>query len=381
VLGVVLWAPPMIDQLRSDGGNVSMLIEHFAADPPEDRIGFIDGADWLLVNLNPWYFVARGEGLVGGPLVTAALDPARSPVPGALLVVVWIAAVVVAVRSRHRAALSLHAVIGVGLVAGTISLSNVFGKQWYYLTLWTWVLAALMVGSVAWTVISLLGAWIPPESVMRLRNGAALALLTIAAVLTTAVAVQSVAEDPPDPTLSAVLAALVPATADALDRGVGAADGPDGHYLVAWSDAYFIGSQGYALLSELERLGFDVGVVDTYRVPATGHRVLSPEVATAEVHLATGSLIDDIASRPGALEVARVDPRSPMEVEEFERLRLEIIGELRGLGLDDLVALVDENLFAVPIDPRLTLTLERKALRLLELGQPTAIFIVAVPSP
>jgi hypothetical protein len=110
-------------------------------------------------------------------------------------------------------------------------------------------------------------------------------------------------------------------------------------------------------------------------VPITDHRVVDPDEATAVVHMATGLYVDRWRAVPGAVEVAFVDPRSPAELDEFERLREEVVDELGDAGLDDLVPLVDSNLFGASIDERVPSGAEERMARMLELGEPTAMFI------
>src|SRR3954467_1122076 len=86
----------------------------------------------------------------------------------------------------------------------------------------------------------------------------------------------------------------------------------------------------------------------------TTSRVIEPADATAIVHLATGSHIDEWRKVPGAVEVAYVDPRSPEQQAEFSRLRGEVIPMLHAAGLDDIVPHVDDNVFGAAIDDRLT---------------------------
>jgi hypothetical protein len=149
--------------------------------------------------------------------------------------------------------------------------------------------------------------------------------------------------------------------------------------VVTWSDAYFFGSQGYGLVNELERAGLRVGVDPTFRVPVTPQRVLDRAVATAEVHLSTGSYIDEWRARPDAVEVAYVEPRTDDEIAEFETLRTEAITGLRSAGLDELVELVDTNLFGASLDPRLPAGVQRAMARMLIIGQPAAVFIAPLP--
>ena len=55
-------------------------------------------------------------------------------------------------RQHHRRLNALNAVIAVALVVQAFSISRIFGKVWYYLTLWAWGTTLLVVVSIGWTV-------------------------------------------------------------------------------------------------------------------------------------------------------------------------------------------------------------------------------------
>lgn len=371
-LGVVLWAPPVVDQLTRDPGNLSILIEHFS-DPPEEAVGLGTGVELAIQHLDLGDLLAADDG---------ALERATSGTTGPLAVglvvlVVWLAAVAGALRLRHRSLLHLHAVVGAGLVLAAISISRIFGSLWWYLMLWAWGVALLLALAVGWTVMELVRARradptaIAPDTSMR--PVAVLAGLTVAASLL--FAVNAVDAEPPAPRLSEGLAALVPATVEALEGGVGGATGRDGTYVVSWNDTVHIGSQAYGLVSELERRGFRAGMTTGLRVPLTRHRTFEPQDATVEIHFASGRHIETFAARPGVVQVAEADVRSDAEREEFERLRASLFDELTELGLDDIAAELDDNLFAASIDPRLERETRERVARLEALGEPMAVFI------
>jgi hypothetical protein len=129
-------------------------------------------------------------------------------------------------------------------------------------------------------------------------------------------------------------------------------------------------------VSELEREGFDARAAGHRHVPITDHRVLDdPNDADATVYLATGRYIDEVARLPGVVEVAFVEPRDAEELAEFEVLRTDVIADLEAAGLDDIVPIVDRNLFGASIDERVPESTQRDMARMLELGQPAAVFI------
>jgi hypothetical protein len=235
--------------------------------------------------------------------------------------------------------------------------------------LWAWAIALLAVLAAVWTVV---------QAVERRRvkplpvAAAALAALLVA----TGLFVRDAARvDVPEPHLSDVLGALVEPTAQALADGVGAADGRDGRYAVVWADAYYFGSQGYGMINELERRGFDAGAYPTYRVPVTQQRIITEGAATAEVVLATGINVAVWEAKPDVVEVAVVEPRDAAELAEFERLRAAAIDALDAVGMPDVVELLDTNLFLASTDPRLPAGVEAKLTRMLELGEESAVFV------
>lgn len=371
-VGLLLWLPPFVDQAVRDPGNIRMLQQHFM-NPTEEPIGVAEGAAVLLRHLDIVHVVFGGGG--SGGFVEAAYGPERSTLPGMVLLALWMGSVVLAVRLRHRALLWLHTVLGVVLVLEFMSMIRIFGKVWYYLTLWAWSVTVLMAIATAATFTVALASRLGEGSRAGVRRvaiggGAVLAAVSMAGLLAAAVAAE-----PPEPRLSDPLGALVPPTAQALADGVGSADGVDGRYVVTWSDAYFFGSQGYGLVNELERAGFDVGVDPPFRVPVTPQRVIDRADATAEVHLSTGVYIDEWRQRADAVEVAYVDQRTPAEVEEFEQLRAEVIAGLEAAQLDELIEMVDTNLFGASLDPRLPADIETAMARMLVIGQPAAVFV------
>lgn len=374
-LFALLWLAPLVEQLRRDPGNIRRLIDHFG-DPPEEAIGFGEGLALLLRHLD----VARALGglVVGsGRFVELGEETSATVVPGLLVLVMWVASFVVARRlhaDRPRPALvSLHAVIAGVLVLSWVSMARIFGTTWFYLTLWAWVTMLLVVVAVGWTAVEWVGrygSWKPRARTVVVRSSAVLAALVTVSMIAVAPST-----DHPEERLGDTIGAAVDPTATALADGTGAAVGRGGRYVVFWEDAHAFGSQGYALVNELERRGFDVGVYEPWRVPVTSHRVIAIGDVDAEVILATGSFVETWRADDRVVEVATVEPRNAAELAEFDRLRSELIDDLRSNGLDELVPIVDTNLFGVRIDPRLSDTALDMTRRLLLLDQNASVFV------
>ena len=61
-IGVVLWIPPLLDQLTNEPGNIRELADHFGS-PPEPAIGLGDGLRIMARHLDAWY--GLGAQLIG----------------------------------------------------------------------------------------------------------------------------------------------------------------------------------------------------------------------------------------------------------------------------------------------------------------------------
>ena len=378
-ISAVLWIPPFVDQLFRDPGNIRALVDHFASDPPEPAIGIGEGVRVFLRHLDaPSAFVdlvLHSDAFIH----RSSLEHGR-PLLGLLVLAMWILAAVAAHRVRHRQLDALNLVLAVALMTGLLSTVRIFGKVWYYLTLWAWGTTLMIALSIAWTAWSLLrrrgtadGEPVDP------RSAVVLCAVTIA-VCTAMSLGAAVALDVPEPQLSDGLRAVVPDTEAALDAAVGPAVGGDGRYLVRWNDALLIGSQGYGLVNELERDGYAVGVQREYRVPVTPQRVFDEGTYDAEIQFVSGKYIETARARDGFVEVAGVDVRSDAERARFADLRERVIARLGEVGREDLVDEVDSNLFGASLDPNLPRDIVDDMSEMLLLGLPIAVFLAPAGS-
>jgi hypothetical protein len=371
-IAVLVWIPPVIDQLTSSPGNLSVLYDYFR-NPPESPLGLRDGVDVLLVHLNPWRLVTKE--LANRQLFTGQSQAAGgSTLPGIGLLVVWAGSAFAAWRLRHRALLRLDVVLAAALVLGLFSVSRIFGFVWFYLVLWAWALTALLVLAIVWAAVALVDRYVHPTR--QWAAAGAIALLGTTVVFATLFTFDASSAQVPAPRLSRTLSAIVPPTTKALERGSVAGTGRDGRYLVTWFDPVNIHAPGFGFMNELERAGYDVKALKPFGPAVTRHRTIDPAKTTAVVHLSIGG--DDIrewGAKPGVEEVAYHDPRSRAERVEYDRLRSEAIAELEAAGRPDLVPSVDGNVFGASLDPRVPERVRDKLSRMADLGLPAAVFV------
>jgi hypothetical protein len=372
VIVVVCWVPPVIDQIVHHPGNLTT-IRNTLSGPSVRPIGLVNGVRVLFAQLNPIKLGASPPSL-------GMIGPARvsgSTLPGTVLLVAWAMSVVGAWRLRARRVLSLDAVLGVGLVLAVVSTSRIVGDVWYYLMLWSYALSALLLFATCWTAIEYaktLGH--------DLRRGAVALLSAVLVAATAAMTVSATSLQVMTPRLNRQMAALVPPTVDAvrqLHRS-----GRHGPYLVTFlPPAQFLGGEGYALLNELLRQGFDARMSLDFRAFATRYHVIrNVKRASTQVHLATGIDIPYWRADPRFREIAYYDPRTSAERAEFDRLRTAVIAAFDRAGLTDLKPRVDTNLLGVLLMRRRLPPGTRKDIeRMVEMGLPAAIYIGPVAEP
>lgn len=327
-VGIVLWLPVFVQQLGGDPGNLGIIVDSFR-NPQETELGL--GSAWhlFLQHLNPARLVEADRTL-----------PAPEG-PGLALLVAWVASAVAAARLRHRTLGRLHVVVGAALVLGLISMSRILGPPWPYLTLWAY-------------------------------GTAVLALLAVVATVG-ALAATAAAEDP-DQALSDQVGAVAGPTVEALEEGV-VPGGDDGTYLVTWADPVNLGGQGFGLMLELERRGYDARATDGFARAVRDHRVASPDEADAVIHVAYGkAAIDDARAHPGAEQIAYDDPRTDDERTRYRQVRAELIDMLEANGLDDLVPAVDTHVLTIAQDERVPAEALFGVYVLGRMGQPLAVY-------
>ncbi len=369
----VLWLPPAIDEWTREPGNFKVIVDYFS-NPPGASVGFPKAIRLTLEHLDP---VQLTLDPIADPGLFAKFFRVRVPQAGRGLVlfVLWLAAAAMAVALGNRPLVALHGVVAASLVFGLIAISRIVGPPWQYLMFWGWGIGAAMLVAVVATAALGAGRRMSDRLRMRLAPAGALGIAAIG-LCAVRLAAGVDAAGASVPRSAAQLAQLAPDAAAAIHRGVGAATGDPGRYLVTWSDF----AQGLGLVDELERRGLHVCVPKEFGPAMTEHRVVDSQKPTARVHLASAGSLDRWRQTPGAIEVALSDPRTAQELEEFGRLRAQVIGALRQQGREDVVAAVDRDFDGVSLEgvsPFIMLLIARMR----EIGGPAAVFILPARGP
>jgi hypothetical protein len=358
-------------------GNLGIIRDYFSH-PPDSPIGFRRGVDVLLTQLDPWklltHTLVHDPSALLGPSQSLYVEVAGSRVPGALLLIAFAASAIVAWRLRHRLLVSLDVVVIVALALGLISTARIFGTVWFYLLLWSWGLAALMLLAIGWTAVEVVRRRNSAASNARLAPFGAAALALVLVIVAISFSMQASGITVQTPRLNESLGAVVGPTAAALSRLQ--SNGAHGPYLVTWlPDAEAIGSAGFGLLNELDRRGFDVKADGAFTPGATRYHVIGNAKPTLEIHLATGPDIANWVRNTNFTEVASFDPRTAAQRTQFDTLHSQVVGNLHNEGLGSLVPQVDNNLFMLALADNVPVDTKTMISQMLDLSMPIAVFV------
>jgi len=368
-VGVVLWLPPIYDQVAHDDGNLGLLWTYFTSGE-NVGVGWGQGVELLSVHLDPWRMVVGH--FWGDRQSDIGAMPMGSVVPGILMAAVWVGSAGVSLRLGDRDLVRFHAITAAALAAGVVSISRVVPPTWYWVMFWGWGLSMMVLVAVVWTGAVLASRYSPEfPFVVAARVAAAAVMLTAAVVF--------IAETATGPRLGdygrgQALGQLLPPTLAALESDPRLVDHV-GPYRVNWSDPVWLGVQGFALINELERAGFDVGTELHWLPEVRSKRVLAEGGASASIRLVGGIFIDQLRADPSAIELAYYDARTATERGEYEEARSDLIVRLRATGQTELIREVDSNTWALKRDD-LDAEIKNLADELIELGVAQAIFYV-----
>ena len=293
VVGVVLWLPPILDELRPHGGNLSALWRYWTA-PHANTVGWARGA--RIVNAQfaipaPWMSAhERIASFVGG------LAPSWH-VPWALLLL--LGAGVVALRRKDWASLSLVVLVLLTAATAFVSASRVIDEPYPYLLRWTWTVGAMAWLAIGWTAVRALSRS-PTRSLQpAIWVGAAAALALAVATTVTGLHARI-----PFESTQRALRQLDPALVAAARNA---------HEPILVENAPDIGSFGLAagVLLRLNEQGIDARF-DTTGVRGPGrHYTIPREEARTTIVAAVNDAIDGYRKNPAYRLIAAYDTLSP----------------------------------------------------------------------
>ncbi len=302
-VGVLLWLPTIVQQVTGNPGNAGVLYDHLLQSTPEEPAGLAAGLRTVADEFGRLPAHVVGAGL---PADAFFLPERWPPAAIAVGILLFVAALAVAVGRRRGDVLWLGALTLALAAAGVVATARVDGAPFPYLVQWRYV-----IGILVWTTI---GLGLLPELAAAVRRvtarprpvlrpeivlGLPLAAATAVAVLLAAIGVARA--DTPASDVTGEAAALGRAVVADLDR-LGLTSGADRPVVrvdfagTSRTDV-FLGTPdpGTGVVLVLDRAGVDVQVDDFWAIPF-GERYT--ERAHEAGYVATVSFADGTSPPP-----------------------------------------------------------------------------------
>lgn len=369
-VALVLWSPPILEQLIHKRGNLTILFEYFT-NPPEALVGFRGAKTVLLEHFDTWLMLGRVLEHPG--IIRTPFGGSPSPVHGAIVLGLWFACAAVALCVRERKLVTLHVTVAAALLVGLVSISRIIGAPWVYVVFFVWSIHGLAVLAILATIGHLLTRFDVFDSEPWRAAAGAIGIGFIAVYC--AVLMSTVAKTGSTvPAPSSQIAALGRDAANAILRVARSKDAQP-KYVVTWEDALWSCGAGLGLMMELERHGIQVFLPTNYAYMTGPHRTIAPERATARIHYANAGWISDAAHVPGSVQLAYSDLRKRALRKEYDTIHDALLADMSKAGRLDAAPSLERDVGALPV-PQLGPYALTNVQRLAEIGAPGAVFLL-----
>ena len=303
VVGLVLWAPPIIDEIEGDPGNLILLGAYFNDGDGEQPAGLEFGWQRQSQALG-----ARPTWATGEPptQLTLAGGWIGSPGPPLTLIALGLG-LVLAARRRDRQGVIGGAMAAVGVLVGVFAASRITGFPYFYLTRWAMAVGWFATVMAVWLLVEALRDWRPAARRVVLPV-AVLLVVVMAAVFTSNVVHERNPEDPWGP----IAHDLAVQVRDALPPGSGKVQ-----FLI--NNDFHAMAQRSALITALERVGIETEVDNRNPITHGKWRTGFAKNPRVTLVLAADEQIPDFVRTPGYRMIAKVSPQTPEERREARR--------------------------------------------------------------
>ena len=317
IVAVVMWAPPVAQQVSGSDGNLSELATFFA-DPPDPALGLGDAIGVVGHQLSvpaPWI---RGLPPDSEGDFVQKISKQGSSLPAfAMLGALLLAAVLARRRGLHDES-ALAALAAASIVVGTTAVARVTGGAYEYLVRWLWVVALLAWTALAWTATRLVASYLRDSGRTSTSTRAARGL-TATVVLATALTAgissrDALPVDLPEAPGADAVAALAGPVSHALPEGE--------TFLLTVFDSRDSGAAGPGLTLQLDRRGHTVRMESFYEPWVEGFRTIERPDATAEI-VVVGDSATGFQTTPAHRLIAEYEPGHGSDAQGYRAYLLD----------------------------------------------------------
>jgi DNA-binding transcriptional regulator of glucitol operon len=304
VVGVLVWLAPVIQQLTGSPGNLGDIVDSFRH-PKESLAGWDVGFGVMgrqLGFVGPW--------ITGDDAGRTGLIGTASTLPAIIILAATAALGWLAWRRGARDAGRLAVLAVAGAALGVVAVSRIQGFLGPYLVRWSWILAALVWLSLAWSLWRVLAPVTTTNALVAVSLVAVLGL-------TVSTGWNAVSVQAPQHVFSDTIAKLGPRTDAHLQQ--------DKRYQLTFVDFENLGAVGVGMFLDLTERGQSVRME-----PGLSHAVGSWRAARRSqvdevLTVVAGSYIERGWTPPeGATRITLYDPLTPRERARAQRLERQV---------------------------------------------------------
>jgi len=314
---VLLWLPPLVEQLSAPEGNLLRLFR-FSVTPPEPTVGVKQGLLMTGAELLPWgpWLGYESRNLIGHLTPGSAWALMVSALP--VLIALWLA-----VRFRDALGIRLAAIAASGFFACVLATAQIRGIPAEYLTLWSRAVAMLIVAS---PLVVLARRYATP--LLGERIGAPVALAGASALALMPIALRARSAEFANPELSRAYEIINPLAVNFVP--------PKGRVRVVGGGIPFAASP-HAIMVGLERAGRRGKSLPLLGPEVGEHRTIAEDAELPTLVLTMGADSEQLPDPAQARLVGRRDPVSPSRRAEAVELRGRLEQQLRDTHREDLI--------------------------------------------
>jgi hypothetical protein len=315
IVGVLVWLPPVVQQLTGSPGNLGEIVDSFRH-PKESLAGWDVGFGVMgreLGFVGPW--------ITGDDAASTGLIGTASTLPALLILAATAALGWLAWRRGARDAGRLAMLAVAGAALGVVAVSRITGILGPYLVRWAWILAALVWLSLAWSLWRVLA---------RARATNALVALCLVAVLglTVSTGWTAASVKPPQHVLSDTIARLGPRTAANLQRGK--------QYQLTFVDFENLGAVGVGMFLDLDERSQSVRMEPGLSHAVGSWRTARKSQVDGTLIVVAGSYVErGWAAPPDAKRIAHYDPLTARERSRAQSLEREVRDGLGSVATEE----------------------------------------------
>jgi len=324
-LAMALWAPPLLQQLMNEQGNLGRILQYFFGSHNQDP-----ALGWLMaLRIAAGEFVPWGSWIGSHNFASPRMVDASSL---GLLVLPLGLVTLAAVLGRYfrdHLMLRLVVIVAVGLLACVYSYAHIHGLPFGYLVDWSRVVIMFCV-ALPLMIFARRSAIL----ITQAHQGSVMPTAAVILFVLAGQGVQAMVSEVPDPIASRIYVKFLPAIERATAPG-------EMIRVIAYGAPFTVSAEGLAVM--LIRMGRDPRLQYWGPQGPGAHRMVDSSAVLRTLALVSSASVKAMGQRPNAQLLDSYDPLLPSDRMEAENLHEVLTQQFRDAQRQDLIPALDSG--------------------------------------